>query len=394
MKKKFWFAILAVIMVLPLAFALTACDKGDNPPDNGDGGEDELVPTKGIKYEVTEDGAGFCVTGIESIEITELVIPSTYLNKPVVAIAKNAFSNCVLLESIVIPDSVVSIGENAFKNTAYYENLSNWRWKVLYIGKHLIKAQEDIAEGYWVNDGTITIADSAFWFCEHLTSVTIPDSVVTVGSGAFGYCTALKSATIGNGVKTIGYSAFINCNALGSVDMGDSVVTIGQYAFQECAKLKSIELPATLKTMGYGAFKNCNSLSDVYLHDIGAWCNVDFRDATANPLDYANNLYLNGVLVTEIVIPDGVTVIGNYAFNRLTTLTKVTIPKSVTKLGRQAFSYCTSLTEIYYTGGIWDFYHVDKTNNGYDTAWNYKIGKNIVYCTDGYYYDYVYYPYN
>ena len=101
---------------------------------------------------------------------------------------------------------------------------------------------------------------------------------------------------------------------------------------------------------------------------MAAWCKIDFEDWDANPLYYADNLYLNGKLVTDVVIPDGVTKIsdyllscnsltsvtipdsvtsiGGYAFNRCSNLTSVTIPDSVTSIGDSAFRYCSSLASV------------------------------------------------
>ena len=65
-----------------------------------------------------------------------------------------------------------------------------------------------------------------------------------------------------------------------------------------------------------------------------------------NPLSYIQNLYVNDELITDLVIPDGVTKIGNYAFAGCTGLTSITIPNSVTSIGRNVFAGCTGLTSI------------------------------------------------
>ena len=79
---------------------------------------------------------------------------------------------------------------------------------------------------------------------------------------------------------------------------------------------------------------------------MAAWCAIDFANGSANPLSYAHNLYLNGELVIDLVIPDGVTSIGRNAFYSYDSLTSITIPDSVTSIGEEAFYGCTGLTSV------------------------------------------------
>ena len=121
---------------------------------------------------VTHIGVG-AFDGCDSL--TSVTIPDS-----VTSIGARAFSGCDSLTSITIPDSVTSIGESAFDGTAYYDDTSNWEDGVLYIGNHLIKAEETIFGNYSVREGTKTIADSAFNGCSSLENVTIGNSVTSI----------------------------------------------------------------------------------------------------------------------------------------------------------------------------------------------------------------------
>ena len=147
-------------------------------------------------------------------------------------------------------------------------------------------------------------------------------------------------------VVAIGERAFYNCETLISVTIPDSVTPIGYSAFESCSSLTSVTIPNSITAIGSSAFESCSTLKDVYITDVAAWCNISFGNYSANPLYYAKNLYLNGELITELVIPDSVTTIGSYAFSRCSSLTSATIPDSVTTIGDYAFSYCDSLTSI------------------------------------------------
>ena len=126
--------------------------------------------------------------------------------------------------------------------------------------------------------------------------------------------------------------------------------TIGEHAFYECSTLTSISIPDSITEIGTAAFGE--SLTSVYITDLAAWCAIQFIDASANPLFHAGNLYLNNELVTDLVIPEGITAINSFAFVMWSGLTSVTMPDSVTTIGDHAFWSCSALTTATIGSGV------------------------------------------
>ena len=104
--------------------------------------------------------------------------------------------------------------------------------------------------------------------------------------------------------------------------------------------------------VGSDAFVDCCNVEKVGISDIDAWYNIDFGNATANPLYYAGNLYLNGDVVTDVTISDAVTEIKDYVFYNCKGLEKVEIPNSVSAIGDGAFYGCTGLVDITVPDGV------------------------------------------
>lgn len=272
--------------------------------------------------------------------LTSVTIPNS-----VTSIGASAFSSCTGLTSVAIPDSVTTIGNSAFSSTGYYNDTNNWANNVLYINNHLIEAGTNISGDYEIKEGTVTIASYAFYECTSLESITIPNNVKSIDDGVFEGCTSLVSITISDSVISIGKCAFDSCDSLTSVTIPDSLISIGKDAFDSCNSLTSVTIGNSVTSIGEHTFYGCTSLKSVYISDISAWCNIDFGYGS-NPLSNGADLYLNYEKVTDLIIPDSVTSIDDYAFYGCTSLRSVTIPDSVILIDDGAFCGCRSLTGI------------------------------------------------
>lgn len=279
----------------------------------------------------------------------------TTINIPdgVEGIGKSAFKNCSNLADIVLPMSLRNIEAAAFDGTSWYNNQQDG---VVYIVNCLYNYKGDMPEGtsIEVKEGTVSISGEAFYYCENLTSITIPESVTSIGESAFYGCNSLTSITIPE-------------NSL--------LTSIGIEAFHFCSKLTGITIPESVTSIGSNAFYGCSKLESVYINSIEAWCNIDFEKTDlnncANPLVYAKKLFLNDVLVTDLVIPHSATIIKDYAFygfNGFTSiaigdgvkeikqchfyrggdcqLAELTLGKGVKKIEAGAFTNCENLKKV------------------------------------------------
>lgn len=243
------------------------------------------------------------------------------LNKNGVRVGKSAFSESGI-ESLTIPDNILSVGQQAFANCPNLKSVT------IENGVNIALIDYTAFEGSPIENATSHIDTILLIPTTHLKKYTISGGE-TIPSGIFPNYTALENVIIGNTVKTIGDEAFYNCHSLASVTIGNGVTSIGSKAFQYCT-----------------------SLTDVYITDLAAWCEIQFAASTSNPVNYAKNLYLNNKLVTELVIPDSVTSIGNYAFYNCDDFISVNIPDSVTSIGDGAFMRSTALESVTIGNGV------------------------------------------
>ena len=178
----------------------------------------------------------------------------------------------------------------------------------------------------------LRIADMAFYECEKVTSLIIPNSVSEIGICAFYGCTSLVSVTIPNSVKRICYGAFAGCTSLSSVSIPNSVTEIERKAFENCTGLISVIMPNNVTCISDHLFWGCTSLAEVSI--------------PSNVTSIGTFAFCNCTSLTSVSIPNSVTCINTAAFIGCTGLTSITIPIGVTKIDWGAFEDCKGLSYI------------------------------------------------
>ncbi len=152
-------------------------------------------------------------------------ITSVIINEKTKVICDHAFSDCRKLTGVTIPDSVTSIGIGMFSNCNSLVSItaSEGNKKYRSDGNCIIETESKALIAGCNNsvipdDGSVTsIGSEAFYWCNSLTSVTIPDGVTSVNDYAFSCCKSLTSVTIPDSVNLLSYGAFDNCDQLTSI---------------------------------------------------------------------------------------------------------------------------------------------------------------------------------
>lgn len=260
-----------------------------------------------IPYGVTE----ICTAAFGYPNLREVIIPDS-----VVLIDETAFYGCGGLMKIEIPKSVETIGEKAFWKCSNLKSVT-------------------IGTGNGANQYGTTIRKDAFGYCENLTSLSLGENVVHISEGAFRYCSNLKSVTIPNSTKVIDTYAFIYCTNLEHIKIGNGLSRLGKDFFMGCTNIKSIEVDK-----GNEYFFNAN----------GSFYGNEGMLFGNGEIEYDENgkaikVYNDSDLIwydwsseeKDVVIPEGVKQIKDYAFEGAFNVNSVRANKDLKYLGLSAF---------------------------------------------------------
>ena len=262
-------------------------------------------------------------------------------------IGYRAFSDCKNMTSITIPEGITKLNDYAFYGCSGITSihipasltlLANKAYNVFRGCNNLVSITVDkgntafdsrngcnaiIAKKYYVSTGELK--DVLLFGCRN---TIIPDGVTRINNNAFYECKDLKTISIPNSVKSMGEGAFSGCKELTSVDFSNSEISFEGFAFAYCTALQAVNIT-----------------------DLSAWCNMSFKNEEDNPLKYARHLYLNGVEIKDLVIPDGVTSIRPYVFFN-SYITSVSFPNSMKEISEYAFSGCVNIKSVTLPNGI------------------------------------------
>ncbi len=326
-------------------------------------------------------------SGCKSIETVTL--------SGVETLSEYSFTNCINFESFTADDSLKTIGEYTFNGCYLLENVN-------------------------IGSNVNSIGRSAFNYCSSLKSFTIPDGVTYIQDYTFRNCAALETVNIGSGVTRISGNAFEDDTSLsefnvsgsnttyssadgvlynkaktaiiispknksGSITIPDTVTTITDYAFQNSPNITSVVIGRNVQKVGKYAFSGCPALESVTFAESGDVTKVIDESAFAdcpslesvtlgNAVTRIEKCAFAATALTQIVFPEGLERIGDYAFSpyakgeygtyKESSLENATFGSEITYIGVGAF-YCTALTKLIIPGsnlssiGTKAFYNCD-----------------------------------
>lgn len=322
---------------------------------------DLVIPDEIENYPVTkiESEAFFGEAHIESVTIPDSVNEIGYM----------AFFNCENLREVMLPEQDIKIRHNVFVGTALYEDPLRWEDDTLYIGKHMITTENPECV---LKEGTLTIADQAFYYTD-IIEIVVPGSVIRIGEEAFDGCFNLKSVTINEGTKYIGNYAFYFCENLREISLPDSIIQIGYNVFSGVPYDYEITNSATY--IGNHLLWVEDSLSGTYTVKEGT------RSIAAEAFAFA---YTDQSELQEIIFPETLKGIGEGAFCGCTGIKSIDLPSSVEYIAEFAFASCENLKKIVMPGGVsyigeeaFDGCNNLTTIYTFNKKWDYKFDDSV-----------------
>ncbi len=342
-----------------------------------------VVPSK-----VTHNGKTMTVTAIgddafrDCVNLTKVTLPSSIkhigahafrsasalteivLSAGLESIGNQSFTNCISLQRVYLPSSVREIGYKAFLNCSGLnrvdiDNIQSWIDIRLdgYYSSPLLYAHRLFVNGHEVKhleipESNTTLADYKFAGFSGMTSLSLPAGLTNIGKSTFAGCSSLTMVDFPESLSTLGAESFKNCTGLQELVITEPIQRIDKEAFAGCNGMMSVTFNGPVEVIETDAFAGCDRLNCVIIPDIATWFGNGFMNEKSNPLTLARRLFVNDKEVTALVIPESVSVIGDYMFYSFTGMTSVVMRNNVKKIGKNAFALCKGLTRLTISDGV------------------------------------------
>ena len=264
--------------------------------------------------------------------IEKIVLPNT-----LTTIKDNAFEGLINLKSIIIPETVTTLGEDVFKGCHRLVEIYDLT-KTNYVLDHIKHKSTLIYHMVIIHksldEQTILLEDKDYIY-----------ACVNGEGYIIKYKGNKKDIIIPNSfthnkknieIKYIHNYAFYKCDSLENIVIPNNIIDIFRYTFSECNNLKSVKLPKDIYEISEALFSNCKSLKEIEIPK-----NIKLID---------NYAFKKCESLITISLPDGLRRIRNQVFADCILLKNIILPESLTKIDEFAFDDCSSLEKIYYKG--------------------------------------------
>ena len=279
----------------------------------------------------------------------------------IVTFGDRALMNCSDLQIVTLGKDLETVGFGAFEGcnsirTMTLPFVGRSQTENTYLGYIFGAAQPDFAEGFYpahleritLSGACNALGNYAFFECETLKEITLPEGLLSIGEYALKEC-AMQTIKIPKTVQSIGKYAFYECEKLRSIDIPEGITAIESYTFSYCTRLAIAKLPSSLTKIGYSSFQKSGLEQVVVPAGVTSIGDYAFEECTK---------------LKSVVLPEGLQSIGVYAFCDCVELTGVKIPTSIKRLSAHAFAGCEKLIQV--ENGV---HYVDK--------WVVKCEKNV-----------------
>lgn len=284
-----------------------------------------------------------------------------------------AFHTSNYLKELYIPSSVKIIGASAIRNCGVLERVifegSEEKWEAVEKGSN------------WIHGSAAEIEIGGYTDDTYFVFAKLPNGTYSIKAANVNNMPShIKIPPTYNGIAVTAIMdyAFLNCQLVTKITIPEGIRNIGTYAFYGCSNLTDISIPKTTTSIGNIAFYGCLSLQNIEVDSDNPYYKADNGSLYSKGGTYLIQ-YAVGKVEADVVIPNGVTTIGSYAFGSAYNLNNITIPETIKSIRSCAFRGCRNLKTILFSGTPTRWGTVEK-----ETSWDAVTGNYVLMCNENY----------